>query len=1051
MREATLNTLIQLYALVANVTETERQGRNFVKALLIRHLSFRLISDYLVLFDNHLSFYQRDFPASPANDQKKHRVIEQYAEQVCLQLRKELPQNERLLILIRVLEYVYKDPIVTQIEEVIIDTIAKTFSIDPTVTQELKCFIFQTPCNEIDPERLLVIESKQKSPEDIPEDKWVENDNPSWHLEDRIRTDETIKGKLSFLRIDSISSFIVLYRGTAELYLDGATIESGTPYLMEIGAIIRGPKTNPIYYTDLTSWYYENMRKQRIVFTAQNVEFRFRNSDNGIQTFSFSEESGQLIGIMGGSGVGKSTLLNLLTGKIKPNKGCVKINGFDIHHDKRAIEGVIGYVPQDDLLFGELSVYQNLYYNAKLCFSKLTEQETRETVNRMLNDLGLWDIRNFKVGSPLNKMISGGQRKRLNIGLELMREPSILFVDEPTSGLSSSDSLMVMNLLKNQANNGRLVITNIHQPSSKVFRLLDKLWVLDRGGYPIYTGNPQEAIVYFKTITTRVNASESGCPTCGNINPEQILEIVEAKVVDPNGVVTQKRQHSPVEWNSIYKKEIEQNFEPKNHKAQLPKNPFNIPNVEVQFKVFSIRNLLSKLANKQYVIITLLETPILAFILAFFTKYIPNDIYIFAENKNIPAYLFMSVVVSLFIGLMVSAEEIFNDKKILERESFLNLSRFSYLNAKISYLFALSALQMAMFVLIGNTILEIEGMTLNYWLILFSTTCFANMLGLNISAGLNSAVAIYITIPFILVPQILLSGTVVQFDNLHPSITRRVYVPIVGDVMVSRWAYEALAVEQFKKNKFNVHFFDYEQQVSNSHFIVAFLVPRLQNLVDECVRIYDRDELQSARYKRNLTIISNELIQLSLQKNAPPFEYIGSLNPNNFSEQIAEEITGYLIFVRIMYNGIADAARQKKDSVYNSMIDRIGPDAVFALRQNNNNKALTDLVLNNNEITKFLVTDKRIIQKFEPIYMIPDHQWGRAHFYAPVKHFNNQLVDTIWFNLAVIWLGSLLLFVTLQLNLLGKAISYLEGIWVSKKTREQERKQGAMLSKEQLN
>jgi amino acid transporter len=92
---------------------------------------------------------------------------------------------------------------------------------------------------------------------------------------------------------------------------------------------------------------------------------------------------------------------------------------------------------------------------------------------------------------------------------------------------------------------------------------------------------------------------------------------------------------------------------------------------------------------------------------------------------------------------------------------------------------------MGMFVLVGNTVLEIQGMMLNYWLILFSTACFANMMGLNISAGLNSVVAIYITIPFILVPQILLSGTIVQFDNLHPSITRRIYVPVVGDLMVS--------------------------------------------------------------------------------------------------------------------------------------------------------------------------------------------------------------------------------------------------------------------------
>jgi hypothetical protein len=596
-----------------------------------------------------------------------------------------------------------------------------------------------------------------------------------------------------------------------------------------------------------------------------------------------------------------------------------------------------------------------------------------------------------------------------------------------------------MNLLKGQASNGKLVIVNIHQPSSKVFRLMDKLWVLDKGGYPIYSGNPQDAIVYFKTISTQVNATESGCPKCGALNPDQILEIVEAKMVNQDGEVTQKRQHSPIEWNLIYKREIEQNIELKKHTATLPKNLFNIPNVEVQFKVFSIRNLLSKLANRQYVIINLLEAPILAFVLAFFTKYIPGDLYTFADNKNFPAYLFMSVVVSLFIGLMVSAEEIFSDKKILERESFLNLSRFSYLNAKVFYLFALSAIQMAMFVLVGNTILEIQGMALSYWLILFSTACFANMVGLNISAGLNSVVAIYITIPFILVPQILLSGTVVQFDNLHPSITRKVYVPVVGDLMVSRWAYEALSVEQFKKNDFEKLFYNSEQTTSNAHFISAFLVPRLQNLLEESLRLYTQENFEDIRYIRNLTVIRNELTTLHLNRDVPPFEFTGLLNEQEFTQEIGDELLGYLFFIKLSFNDIADNARQEKDSTYNAMVNSQGSDMVFALKQKNYNKALSDWLLNTNEVSKFLETDNRIIQKYEPIFMIPDHSWGRAHFYAPVKRFNNQIVDTIWFNIAVIWMGSLLLFITLQINLLGGLISYIDSIRISKKTRKQEK------------
>lgn len=157
----------------------------------------------------------------------------------------------------------------------------------------------------------------------------------------------------------------------------------------------------------------------------------------------------------------------------------------------------------------------------------------------------------------------------------------------------------------------------------------------------------------------------------------------------------------------------------------------------------------------------------------------------------------MAVIVALFIGMSISAEEIIKDRKILERESFLNLSWFSYLNSKIFWVFLLSAVQMISFVIIGNLILEINGMTLSFWLILFSSACFANMLGLFISSAFNSVVTIYILVPFLLIPQLLLGGVVVKFDELHDSVTDKVYVPLAGDLMASRWAFEALSVEQF--------------------------------------------------------------------------------------------------------------------------------------------------------------------------------------------------------------------------------------------------------------
>src|SRR3972149_4173186 len=155
-------------------------------------------------------------------------------------------------------------------------------------------------------------------------------------------------------------------------------------------------------------------------------------------------------------------------------------------------------IPQDDLLIEELTVFQNLFYNAKLCFDNLTDFEITERVNAVLSDLGLFEARNLKVGSPLEKTISGGQRKRLNIALELIREPSVLFVDEPTSGLSSRDSENIMDLLKELALKDKLVFIVIHQPSSDIFKMFDKLLVLETGAYPIYYGHPLQSLIYFK-------------------------------------------------------------------------------------------------------------------------------------------------------------------------------------------------------------------------------------------------------------------------------------------------------------------------------------------------------------------------------------------------------------------------------------------------------------------------------------------------------------------------------------------------------------------------
>ena len=220
------------------------------------------------------------------------------------------------------------------------------------------------------------------------------------------------------------------------------------------------------------------------------------------------------------------------------------------------MEGTIGVIPQDDLLIEELTVFQNLYYSAKFCFKHKSEAELCELVDKMLASLGLLERKDLKVGSPLNKMISGGQRKRLNIALELIREPSILFVDEPTSGLSSRDSENVMDLLRELTLKGKLIFVVIHQPSSEIYKMFDDMLILDTGGYLIYAGNPVEAVMYFKRADSQINSDVGECPTCGNVNPELIFNIIESHVVDEFGRYTPQRKVSPPRWEELYRENV---------------------------------------------------------------------------------------------------------------------------------------------------------------------------------------------------------------------------------------------------------------------------------------------------------------------------------------------------------------------------------------------------------------------------------------------------------------------------------------------------------------
>ncbi len=1031
MSESILNALMHLFAVFATVRQegSSEAGRGIVQSYLLRYLNKKeVIEEYLHLFENYKDFYQRDL-AIPQEDIgfQTAALDTENLTRICTQIRKELNRNERIIVLLRLIEFILEDKFVSALEREFVSLVAETFSITGVELNNAILFVEEDKDEQIPDEYSIYIQAERPGSLDELEGDWIERNRPLDQMQDNRIIKPGIEGKIIFLHFKSMNIFVLKYLGPDTLTVDGNLLVTGKVHLFDNGSIIRGSGFGSIYYSEIASMLLKSSQEIRITMNAVDIEFRFKNSENGIRRFSFSEDSGQLIGIMGGSGVGKSTLLNLLSGQLPLVNGQITINGYDLHRDRFKIKGIIGFVPQDDLLFEELSVYQNLYYNAKLCFGHYSERQLLETVNNIITELDLTEIKDLKVGSPLNKFISGGQRKRLNIGLELMREPSVLFIDEPTSGLSSMDAENVIRLLKEQTIKGKLVIANIHQPSSNIFKMFDKLWVLDKGGFPIYSGNPVDAIVYFKKLSSFAEISEAECPSCGNVNPEQILQIVEAKLVDEKGKYSQERKISPETWYEHYQENIASNIVFKEPKKILPSTSFRIPDINVQFKVFFLRNLLSKLTNRQYVLLNLMEAPLLAFILAYFTKYAPGNQYIFSENKNLPAYLFMSVIVAIFMGLIVSAEEIIRDRKILHREAFLNLSWFSYINSKIVYLFALSAIQMLLYVLVGNWILEIKGMTFSYWLILFSTAFTANILGLNISAGMNSIVNIYIVIPLILIPQLLLSGVTVKFDDLHKSITSKVHVPLIGDLMASRWAYEALAVDQAKNNRFDRNFYAYDQKSSMAQFKISYLIPRLLNKLDECNRNLDVGGDQQI-LKDNLALLHREVVKLGEYPGLFPFEHEDRLNMNDFDEEFAAGLAEWLTYASLFFKDISREAISQRDKVYNELVDSLGAEAVFKLRQDYQNNRLYEQVTNRLEVLQILEIDGKLIQKDDPIYLIPESNLGRAHFYAPYKKFNNQLTDTKWFNLMILWGFSFTVYIALLLDLFRKLIEYIHSL-----------------------
>src|SRR5438270_9772172 len=502
-------------------------------------------------------------------------------------------------------------------------------------------------------------------------------------------------------------------------------------------------------------------------------------------------------------------------------------------------------MPQQDAFDEHLTTGETLLFAAAIRSPHLSRRDRTRRLEGKLVELGLSERRDAVVGTAIKKTLSGGERKRLNIGLDMIGSADVYLFDEPTSGLSSKDSEHVMEIIRGLAHN-KIVIVTIHQPSSKLFQMFHKAILLDKGGRLVVFDPPSDMLRYFAEAEHQhqFGAELGACPSCGTTRPEFIFDVLETPLRDLSGDIIYEensrgqlvaaRRYSPEFWRDKYEafrliQDVKQVSLLQEPVAPLPAAPIERKRLPVrwhdewtQFRTLLRRSFLSKLRNRANMVITIGVSPVLALLIATILRYSENGTYDFASAYHIPTFLFLGLIVAMFLGLTNSADDIIRDRPVLQRERNIKVRLSYYVISKTITLGFFALIQCVLFVLIGNFVLQIRGM---FWIdsaIMFVTAMSGVALGLVISSLVNDPKTAANIVPLVLIPQIIMGGALIKYEDMnrnlalvytftrwfseHPNdeqnkkMNSKLQVPFVCQFIAMRWSYEEMVVAQAKLN-----------------------------------------------------------------------------------------------------------------------------------------------------------------------------------------------------------------------------------------------------------
>lgn len=995
---------MELTALFARVNKTRfiDNAHSLIKTYLEQTASIKNSRLHIRKFYEYFEVYS----SSGQNIENEEYSLKPKINEIVKKINSELNEEERMVFFLSFLELIKLDKKIESEELHFAELLSIEMHISRNDYKNSLVFILcdDSEINLEDNQDFLLISSKKNDGFDELEGSWIEQNRPHEKEKKLFLIKENLEGNILILRLQGTNYLVGRYFGDQGITLNNKRYLPGKFFLIGQFDQLKTGNDIRLTYQEIIAGFKIILPHTALRFVGEKVSTRAKGKIIRISPFNFCEEPGNMVVILCNNSTESKNISLLLAGQVPLSTGKIMLNGYNIHSDRYRVHKMIGLVPKENIFDENISIYENFSFSARLSFPGYSAAKISQLANQTISNLGLREICHI----PIKKIKSGMTYEYLcilvNTGVEIIRDPFVLILDLPLEKLNSTNAEEFCQIIKSESIKGKLVFVTSTNPGSCIFKKTDRMWIFDNGGYMIYRGLASNALQYFRNSGNNLVSENEMCPVCGNINADQLYQVIHSKVIDDQGKTTHFRKKTPEEWYKLYQIKIESTEQNIESRKVIPTYSSSIPNVNLQFLAYLNKHFRSFFSNPLRSLMILTGGLLLTFLISGLLRYDWSGSFLFSRHEYLPLLFFLNTIICFITGSAIGVQFTLDDKLHIAYDHFKNYSFFSYLNVKYLLLFALAVVFSFLFTWITDYVSGISGLFIYNWLIYFSTFFIGGSIGIffgYISRHLRNAISVTL---ILLILNILFSGYILPFNSLPKQLSSQKYVPAFAEIIPGRWAYEALVVQQVKDNSFQKRFFKAEQTISDLTFKTSVVIPRLQ----EEIFNYHNDESKPLK----LGLFYKELTEINTRyPDIFQFEFLQELNKPEISSEVFMELEDYMRYIQFQLYEKLQEKLSERNELRQSIKDSLGTDNYNSFMNNNFNTPLLLFVSAKKPGKNFVEYQEEIVQTDDLIYKLPDNNFGRAHFFAPQKLMNGYYYDTTYFNLFVLWLEIFVIYI----------------------------------------